>query len=160
MRSSCWVQVRKRRKWRSPVSTEGKPEPVRETATPSGIDLRPQPEKSPRISGRAAGLIVLTGVAVLGLFAYGGLRRRQQQAVAAEGSPYKKVEPARSDEVRQLSPAGSAGVRTNAGPGSLPAAGDDPNQSQHPDSDLPKARIVVRRSQTPHSPPPVAQPPI
>src|SRR5580658_11319913 len=127
MRSLCWVPVRKRRKWRSTVTTEGKapdakgngkamPEPVRETVSPSGIDLRPEPEKSPRISGRAAGLIVLTGVAVLGLFAYGGLRRRQQQAVAAEGSPYKKVEPARSDEVQQLSPAGSAGVRTNAGP--------------------------------------------
>jgi type IV secretory pathway VirB10-like protein len=136
------------------VTTEGKPEPVRETASPSGIELRPQPQKSPRISGRAAGLIVLTGVAVLGLFAYGGLRRRQQQVVAAEGSPYKKVEPARSDEVQQLSPVGSAGVRTNAGPGILPAAADDPNQLQHPDSDLPKERIVVRRVQAPQSAPP------
>jgi len=50
------------------VTTEGKPEPVRETASPSGIDLRPQPEKSPGISGRAAGLIVLTGVASAGTF--------------------------------------------------------------------------------------------
>jgi hypothetical protein len=142
------------------VTTEGKPEPVRETASPSGIDLRPQPEKSPRISGRAAGLIVLTGVAVLGLFAYGGLRRRQQLAVAAEGSPYKKVEPARSDEVQQLSTAASAGVRTNAGPGILPAAADDPNQLQRSDSDLPKERIVVRRAQAPQSAPPaVTQPP-
>jgi type IV secretory pathway VirB10-like protein len=140
------------------VTTEGKPEAVRETASPSGIDLRPQPQKSPRISGRAAGLIVLTGVAVLGLFAYGGLRRRQQQAAAAGGSPYKKVEPARPDEVEQLSPAGSAGARTNAGPGILPAAADDPNQLQHSDSDLPKERIVVRRSQAPQSP--VAQPPV
>jgi type IV secretion system protein VirB10 len=136
------------------VTTEGKPEPVRETASPSGIDLRPQPQKSPRISGRAAGLIVLTGVAVLGLFAYGGLRRRQQQAVAAEGSPYKKVEPARSDEVQQLSPVGSASARTNAGPGILPAAADDPNELQRSDSDLPKERIVVRRAQAPQSAPP------
>lgn len=136
------------------MTTEGKPEPVRETASPSGIDLRPQPEKSPRISGRAAGLIVLTGVAVLGLFAYGGLRRRQQQAVAAERSPYKKVEPARPDEVQQLSPAGSAAVRTSAGPGILPAATDDTGQLQHPDSDLPKERIVVRRVQAPQSVPP------
>jgi len=141
------------------VTTEGKPEPVRETASPSGIDLRPQPEKSPRISGRAAGLIVLTGVAVLGLFAYGGLRRRQQQTVAAEGSPYKKVEPARSDEVQQLSPAGSAGARTNLGPGILPAAADDPNQLQHPDSDLPNERIVVRRAQAQSAAPAVTQPP-
>ncbi len=97
------------------MTTEGKspdakgngkamPEPVRETVSPSGIDLRPEPEKSPRISGRAAGLIVLAVVAVLGVFAYGGLRRQQQHAVAAEGSPYKKVEPARPDEVQQLSP--------------------------------------------------------
>ena len=136
------------------MTTEDKPEPVRETASPSGIDLRPQPEKSPRISGRAAGLIVLTGVAVLGLFAYGGLRRRQQQAVAAERSPYKKVEPARPDEVQQLSPAGSVGVRTNAGPGIVPAAADDTSQLQHPDSDLPKERIVVRRVQAPQSVPP------
>ena len=141
------------------MTTEGKPEPVRETASPSGIDLRPQPEKSPRISGRAAGLIVLTGVAVLGLFAYGGLRRRQQQTVAAEGSPYKKVEPARSDEVQQLSPAGSAGARTNLGPGILPAAADDPNQLQHPDSDLPNERIVVRRAQAQSAAPAVTQPP-
>ena len=140
------------------MTTEGKPEPVRETASPSGIDLRPQPQKSPRISGRAAGLIVLTGVAVLGLFAYGGLRRRQQQAVAAEGSPYKKVEPARSDEVQQLSPVGSAGARTNAGPGILPAAADDQNQLQHPDSDLPKERIVVRRAQAPQPAPSASQP--
>ena len=140
------------------MTTEGKPEPVRETASPSGIDLRPQPQKSPRISGRAAGLIVPTGVAVRGLFAYGGLRRRQQQAVAAEGSPYKKVEPARSDEVQQLSPVGSAGARTNAGPGILPAAADDPNQLQHPDSDLPNERIVVRRAQAPQSAPPASQP--
>jgi type IV secretion system protein VirB10 len=141
------------------VTTEGKPEPVRETASPSGIDLRPQPEKSPRISGRAAGLIVLTGVAVLGLFAYGGLRRRQQQVVTAEGSPYKKVEPARSDEVQQLSPVGSVGARTNAGAGILPAAADDPNQLQRPDSDLPKERIVVRRAQTQSAILAVTQPP-
>ena len=140
------------------MTTEGKPEPVRETASPSGIDLRPQPQKSPRISGRAAGLILLTGAAVLGLFAYGGLRRRQQQAVAAEGSPYKKVEPARPDEVQQLSPIVSAGARTNAGPGILPAAADDPNQLQNPDSELPKERIVVRRVQAPQpAPTPVPQ---
>jgi type IV secretion system protein TrbI len=141
------------------VTTEGKPEPVRETASPSGIDLRPQPEKSPRISGRAAGLIVLAVVAVLGVFAYGGLRRQQQRAVAAEGSPDRKVEPARPDEVQQLSPASSAGARTNAGPGNLPAAADDPNQLQHQDSDLPRERIVVRRAQsTQPAPRPVPQP--
>jgi hypothetical protein len=66
------------------------PEPVRETVSPSGIDLRPEPEKSPKISRRAGGLIVLAVVAVLGVFAYGGLRRQQQRAVAAEGSPTRR----------------------------------------------------------------------
>jgi type IV secretion system protein TrbI len=152
------------------VTTEGKspdakgngksmPEPVRETVSPSGIDLRPEPEKSPRISGRAAGLIVLAVMAVLGVFAYGGLRRQQQRAVAAEGSPYKKVEPARSDEVQQLSP-GTAGARGNARPGVLPAAPDDPNQLQRPDADLPNERIVVRRAQAPQSAPPPAPQPV
>src|ERR1035441_958390 len=172
MRSSCWVPVRRRRKWRSAVTTEGKPaegkvnekpmpEPVRETASPSGIDLRPQPEKSPRISGRAAGLVVLTGAVVLGLFADGGIRRQHQQAVAAEGSAYKKVEPARPDDVQQaLSATPSAAGRANARSGILPAAPDDPNQLQPPDSDLPKERIVVRRPQASQPPPPpVAQPP-
>ena len=128
------------------------PEPVRETVSPSGIDLRPEPEKSPKISRRAGGLIVLAVVAVLGVFAYGGLRRQRQRAVAAEGSPYKKVEPARSDEVQQLSP-GTAGMRGNARPGILPAAPDDPNQLQRSDADLPNERIVVRRAQTPQAPP-------
>lgn len=141
------------------MTTEGKPEPVRETASPSGIDLRPQPEKSPKISRRAGGLIVLAVLAVLSVFAYGGLRRQQQRAVAAEGSPYKKVEPARSDEVQQLSP-GIAAVRGNAKPGMLPAAPDDPSQLQRQDVDLPNERIVVRRAQTPQPAPPSAPQPV
>ena len=137
------------------------PEPIRETISPSGIELRPEPAKSPRISSRAAGLILLAGAAVLGVFAYGGLRRQHQQALAAEGSPYKKVGPARPDDVDQaLSPATSAGVRANARPGVLPAEPDDPNQLQRPDPDLPKERIVVRRAQAQQTPaPPVAHEP-
>ncbi len=46
-------------------------------------------------------------------------------------------------------------------PESLPAAPDDPNQLQRPDSDLPKERIVVRRAQAPQAArPPVTQPPV
>jgi type IV secretory pathway VirB10-like protein len=137
------------------------PEPIRETFSPSGIELRPEPAKSPRISSRAAGLILLAGASVLGVFAYGGLRRQHQQALAAEGSPYKKVVPARPDDVDQaLSPATSAGVRANPRPGVLPAEPDDPNQLQRPDSDLPKERIVVRRAQAQQTPaPPVAREP-
>jgi len=137
------------------------PEPIRETVSPSGIELRPEPAKSPRISSRAAGLILLAGAAVLGVFAYGGLRRQHQQALAAEGSPYKKVGPARPDDVDQaLSPTTLASARANARPGVLPAAPDDPDQLQRLDSDLPKERIVVRRVQAPQtSAPPVAHEP-
>lgn len=154
------------------MTTEGKPpdakgdekaspEPIRVTASPSGIDLRPQPEKSPRISRRAAGLLLLTGMAVLGVFVYGGLRRQHQQAAAAEGSPYKKVEPARPDEVQEaLSPSASAAARANAKPGILPAAPDDTTQSQQVGTDLPTERIVVRRAQAPKpAPSPVTPPP-
>jgi hypothetical protein len=47
-------------------------------------------------------------------------------AVAAEGSPYKKVEPARPDDVDQaLNPANSAGAHANVKPGVLAGAADD-----------------------------------
>jgi type IV secretion system protein VirB10 len=136
------------------------PGPVRETVSPSGIDLRPEPEKSSRVSKKVAGLLVLAGLAVLVMFMFGGLRRQHQQAVAAEGSAYKKVEPARPDDIDQaLNPAYSAGVHANVKPGVLTGAADDPNQLQPPDSDLPKERIVVRRAQAPLAArPPVTQP--
>ena len=138
------------------------PEPVRETVSPSGIDLRPEPEKSSRISKKVGGVIVLAVLAVLVMFMFGGLRRQHQQGVAAEGSAYKKVEPARPDDVDQaLNPAYSAGVHANVKPGVLTGAPDDPNQLQPPDSDLPKERIVVRRAQAPQAArPPVTQPPV
>jgi type IV secretion system protein TrbI len=115
------------------------PGPLRETASPSGIDLRPQPEKSVRISKRAGGLIVLVGAAVLGLFAYGGLRRMQQAGLAAQGGLYKKVEPAHPEELQQtLSPT---------------------TRLQPPDSNLPKERVVVRRTPAPRpASPPAVQP--
>lgn len=126
------------------------PEPVRATTSPSGIDLRPQPEKSVRISKRAAGLIVLAGAGVLGLFAYGGLKREQQRATAAQGSPYKKVGPARADDLEQeLSNSTSGTARAGARAGLVPAVPDDPNQLQGPDSDLPRERVVVRRAAAP-----------
>ncbi len=128
------------------------PEPIRETISPSGIELRPEPAKSPRISSRAAGLILLTGAAVLAVFAYGGLRRQHEKAVAVEGSPYKKVVPARPDDVDlALSPSTSARVQGTPRPGVLAAEPDDPNQLQRPDSDLPNERIVVRRAQAPQT---------
>src|SRR5580692_10300993 len=101
MHNSCLVPGKRRRKWKSAMTAENKPPdneqgneksrpgPVRETVSPSGIDLQPEPEKSPRINKKVAGVIVLAMLAVLVMFMYGGLRRQHQQAVAAEGSAYK-----------------------------------------------------------------------
>ena len=69
------------------------PNPIRETISPSGIDLRPQPQGSLRISKRAAGLIILVGAVVLGLIAYGGWNRQQHATANAERGN-RKVEPA------------------------------------------------------------------
>ncbi len=121
------------------INGEAIPEPLREAASPSGIDLKPRPEKPLRISKRAAGLLVLIGVAIAGLFAYGGLRRRHQQVVAAEGSPFKKVEPARPDDVQE-----AINPSPVTKPDLVPATSDDLSQSQNPE--LPKERIVVRRA--------------
>jgi type IV secretion system protein VirB10 len=125
------------------------PQPPRETNSPSGIDLRPQPEKPLRISRRAAGLIVLIGLSIAGLFAYGGARRRHQEIVAADETPLKKVEPARPDEIQQVLKPASVNKTEH-----LHEAVHGPHQLQTPRPDLPNEGTVVRRVSPP--PPPGA----
>jgi type IV secretion system protein TrbI len=123
-----------------------------ETSSPSGMDLRPEPEKAVRISKKAAGCIIGVGATVLAFFAYGGLRRQNQLSAAAQGSVHKKVEPARPDDIQQsLSPA----ARSTTKPGvALVTPDADPTELQRPDSGLPSERVVVRSVSSPRSVPP------
>ena len=143
------------------MSTEGKPAetkenaepklaPLSETVSPGSIDLRPSPDKSPRVSRRAGVLIGIAAAVVLGAFAYGELSRQRELTAAAEGGLYKKVEPARPDEAQQ-----NLGTGT-ARPGILPATPDSVGQMQRPDPELPTERIVVRRAQVSQPAPPPA----
>lgn len=128
------------------------PNPIRETVSPSGIDLHPQPQGSVRISKRAAGLIILVGAGVLGLVAYGGWNR-QQHAAANAGRGNRKVEPAKPDDIEDglgsIIPPESRTKRKLASNG-------ESNELQRPDHDLPTERVVVRSAASTRSPSAVA----
>jgi type IV secretion system protein VirB10 len=136
-----------------PRSTGKVPEPARQTESPSGIDLRPEPERAVRISKRAGAVIVLLGAAVLGLFAFGGWKREQRRTQTAQGSPYKKVEPAKADEVqKELSASVARDSRTDSRRGVTPASPDaEATQLQRSDPTLPSERVVVRNAPPPRT---------
>jgi hypothetical protein len=123
------------------------PQPARDAGSSSGIDLRPEPQDAVRISKGAGALLVIVGAVVLGLLAYGGLKREQPRTAAALGNAHKKVEPARPDDIQQsLSPA----ARSTTKPGvALVTPDADPTQLQRPDSGLPSERVVVRSVSSP-----------
>jgi type IV secretory pathway VirB10-like protein len=63
--------------------------------SPSGLDLNPRPPQTVRISRRASLALVALAVVLLGLFAYGGWKRRQRQVAAlADANLPKRVAPA------------------------------------------------------------------
>ncbi|MFL6451543.1 MAG: TrbI/VirB10 family protein [Bryobacteraceae bacterium] len=63
--------------------------------SPSGLDLNPRPPQTVRISRRASMALVALAVILLGLFAYGGWKRRQRQVAAlADANMPKRVAPA------------------------------------------------------------------
>ena len=124
------------------------PNPIRETISPSGIDLRPQPQGSVRISKRAAGLIILVGAVVLGLIAYGGWNRQQHATANAERGN-RKVEPAKPDDIEDgLGSINPPESRTKRKLGASHAESD----LQSPDPDLPAERVVVRSAPSTKSP--------
>ena len=66
---------------RAEPSKIGSPSPNASFAeAPSGLDLNPRPPRPVRVSKRAAGLVLLLGAGVLGLFAYGGYKRQQRRS--------------------------------------------------------------------------------
>jgi type IV secretory pathway VirB10-like protein len=78
--------------------------------SPSGLDVNPRPPKPARVSRRAAGAVIIIGVLIMALFAYGGYKRQQRQveALAERGAP-RSVAPATAAgaEIARAVPAGS-----------------------------------------------------
>ena len=63
--------------------------------SPGGLDLNPRPPQTVRISRRASLALVALAIVLLGLFAYGGWKRRQRQVAAlADANLPKRVAPA------------------------------------------------------------------
>lgn len=105
---------------------ENKAPEVKPIDSPAGLDLRPKPRDSVRISKRA-GLAI--GAVVLGLllaFAYGAYRRQvSAQATARDSGLPKGVQPAT---------ASARDVEKDIPSGNAPLVRNDPNQLQPPDS--------------------------
>ncbi len=82
--------------------------------SPSGLDLNPRPPQTVRISRRASLALVALAVILLGLFAYGGWKRRQRQVAAlADANLPKRVAPAT---------AAAADIEKDVPTGSVPTA--------------------------------------
>jgi type IV secretory pathway VirB10-like protein len=152
---------------KSPIG-ETKPTP---TETPTGIDLRPEPKPSARISRRAGALALGIFVLILLGFAWGGLRRSQhnQQAARDAGLP-RAVTPAKpADQLIQAHPAAKPQLLTpaqlaqnNAGtpgapgnPAQIAPCGTDatgqpirynPQTGQPCNAQAPVERVVVRQA--------------
>lgn len=84
---------------------------VQPIESPSGLELHPEPEKSPQVSRRAAGMVVGVIAAILLAYAYGGYRRTERnQAEARQAGLPKTVAPATQAEAEFVNeiPMGSA----------------------------------------------------
>ena len=86
--------------------------PVRPMNAPAGLDLRPKPPSSVRVSKRAGIAVSCLLAVILAGFAYGGYKRQvRQQRVEAEGGP-KNVTPATAAGTEILKDIPAAGVMT------------------------------------------------
>ncbi len=103
--------------------------------SPTGLDLQPKPESSPRISKRVGIIIGVTGLLILVGFAYGGYRRsvRAQATARAHGVP-RTLAPAGDAEIVKGIPAGNAAVahKRSAQPADLEAPQDAPGMTANP----------------------------
>jgi hypothetical protein len=126
------------------VAPEDQPAPLIETSAPSGMDLRPEPETTARISKKAGALILAIVIVLLGFFAYGGWRRQNIVSAAAQGGTHQRLEPARPDDNPQLlSASAPLAVRPTPRLDSI-APGVDPTQTQNQETNLLSERVVVR----------------
>src|SRR5579875_1622759 len=92
-----------------------KPGAVKAMNAPTGIDLQPQPAGAVRVSKRAVIVVCGLGLAVLGLFAYGGYQRQMRQQSATRFEP-KQVAPATAagaEILKEIQPAEVASSRAS-----------------------------------------------
>jgi type IV secretion system protein TrbI len=96
--------------------------------SPTGLDLHPKPESSPRISKRVGMIIDVAGLLILIGFAYGGYRRsvKAQATARAHGLP-RTLAPAGDAEIVKGIPAGNAAVAHK--PAAQPADLEPPEES-------------------------------
>lgn len=126
--------------------------------SPGGLDLNPRPPQTVRISRRTSLALVALAVVLLGLFAYGGWKRRERQVAAlADANLPKRVAPATAAaaDIERNVPAGnvpSARVQTAAGTpasGQLQAPEDVQGYARAPGSQGATAPGVVYVRQAP-----------
>ncbi len=125
--------------------------------SPSGLDLNPRPPQTVRISRRTSLTLVALAVLLLGLFAYGGWKRRQRQVAAlADANLPKRVAPATAAaaDIEKDVPAGNVPTaRTQAvgtpGSGQLQAPEDVPGYAPVPGSAAASAPGIVYVRQSP-----------
>lgn len=125
--------------------------------SPGGLDLNPRPPQTVRISRRTSLALVALAAILLGLFAYGGWKRRQRQVAAlADANLPKRVAPATAAaaDIERNVPAGnvpSARVQTAGAPasGQLQAPEDVQGYAPVPGSQAATAPGMVYVRQAP-----------
>jgi type IV secretory pathway VirB10-like protein len=100
-------------------------------SSPAGLDLNPRPPQTVRISRRTSMALVAIAVVLLGLFAYGGWKRRQRQfAALADANLPKSVAPATAAAAEKDVPSGNA---LAAHPQVLAPVGNSPGELRAPE---------------------------
>lgn len=135
---------------------------------PTGLDLHPKPESSPRISKRVGLIIGVVGLLILIGFAYGGYRRSVRgRANAREHGLPRTLAPAADGDIVKSIPAGNAAIthRSATPPSELEPPDESPRAIPNPcfsegrsnpqfrfnpetgqPSSAPLERVVVRRA--------------
>jgi type IV secretion system protein TrbI len=117
--------------------------PVRPMNAPGGLDLRPKPPSTVRVSKRAGIAVSAVIAAILGLFAYGGYKRQiRQERVQAESGP-KSVAPATAAGTEILKDIPAGGVVTAASSARTGAAELQPPADSREATTSAGARVVV-----------------
>lgn len=124
--------------------------------SPSGLDLNPRSPQTVRISRRASMALVALAVILLGLFAYGGWKRRQRQVAAlADANLPKRVAPATAAaaDIEKDVPTGNVPtVRVQlagSGSGQLQAPEEVPGCATRPGAPATSAPGIVYVRQSP-----------